>query len=226
MKYKSRRRIKRLRKKWSESYDCKTLISATASLCVTTLFALYHGLLWLVLSSAWHGSICIFYLLLVVIRAIILLTEYKIKLKSENEKQFWRQKVFWVTAGLLFLLNISLAFPISFMVLLKKPINIGKIPAIAMAAYTTYKITMAIVHIGRYKIYHVLVRELRTINLIDALVSILTLQNTLIMVNAGPGEENDMLALSATSSAGIYLIIIMITIRLFFNSKAGRASQR
>ena len=112
------------------------------------------------------------------------------------------------------------------MVLLKKPINIGKIPAIAMAAYTTYKITMAIVHIGRYKIYHVLVRELRTINLIDALVSILTLQNTLIMVNAGPGEENDMLALSATSSAGIYLIIIMITIRLFFNSKAGRASQR
>ena len=226
MKYIRRQQIKLLRKKWSENYSFKTLISSTTSLCVTTLFALYHGFLWLVLSSTWHGSICIFYLLLIVIRGIILLTEYKIKMKSENAKQFWRQKVFRVTTALLFLLNFSLALPISLIVLLEKPINIGKIPAIAMAAYTTYKITRAIIHIRKYKIYHVLVRELRTINLIDALVSILTLQNTLIMVNASPGEGNNMLTLSAISSAGIYLIIIIITIRLLFNNKGNRANQR
>ena len=212
MKFIRRQQIKLLRKKWSESYSFKTLISSTASLCVTTLFALYHGFLGLALSSIWHGSICVFYLLLVAIRGNILLTEHKIKSKSEKEKQNRRQKIFYATSALLLLLNLSLILPISLMVRLQKPINIGKIPAIAMAAYTTYKITMAIIHMRKRQVHHVLIRELRTINLIDALVSILTLQNTLIMVNANTGEENNMLTLSAISSAAIYLLIVILTI--------------
>ena len=227
MKYIRRhQKIKPLRKKWSESYNFKTLISSTASLCVTTLFALYHGFLRLALSSIWHGSIYVFYLLLVAIRGIILLTEHKIKSKTEKEKQYRRQKIFYATSALLLLLNLALILPISLMVRLQKPINIGKIPAIAMAAYTTCKITMAIIHMRKRQVRHVLIRELRTINLIDALVSILTLQNTLIMINAGKGEVNNMLTLSAISSAAIYLLIIGITVRLFLKGKTSRANGR
>ena len=174
MKYIRRQQIKQLWKKWSKNYNFKTLISSTASLCVTTLFALYHGFLGLALSSIWHGSICVFYLLLVAIRGSILLTEYQIKSKSEKEKQYRRQKIFYVTSILLLLLNLALILPISLMVVLKKPVSMGLIPAIAMAAYTTHKITMAIIHMKKQKVYHVLIRELRIINLIDALVSILT----------------------------------------------------
>lgn len=226
MKYIRHRQIKLLRKKWNENYIFKMLTSSTVSLCITTLFALYHGFLGLALSSIWHGSICVFYLLLVAIRGIILLTEYKIKSKSEKEKHQRRQKIFYATSALLFLLNLALILPISLMVRLQKPINIGKIPAIAMAAYTTCKITTAIIHMRKRRVHHVLIRELRTINLIDALVSILTLQNTLIMVNANAGGGNNMLTLSAISSAAIYLLIIGITVRLFLNGKASRASGR
>ena len=225
MKSIRRQQIKLLRKKWSESYSFKTLISSTASLCVTILFALYHGFLGLAASSIWHGSICVFYLLLVVIRGIILLTEYRIKSEREEEKQRRRRKTFSITSVLLLLLNLSLMLPISLMVLLQNQVNIGKIPAIAMAAYTTYKITMALIHIRRQKIYHVLIRELRTINLIDALVSILTLQSTLIMVNSGPAEEMNMLTLSSISSAAIYIVIIIVTVRLFFHRGARQSGQ-
>ena len=225
MKSIRRQQIKLLRKKWSESYSFKTLISSTASLCVTILFALYHGFLGLAASSIWHGSICVFYLLLVVIRGIILLTEYRIKSEREEEKQRRRRKTFLITSVLLLLLNLSLMLPISLMVLLQNQVNIGKIPAIAMAAYTTYKITMALIHIRRQKIYHVLIRELRTINLIDALVSILTLQSTLIMVNSGPAEEANMLTLSSISSAAIYIVIIIVTVRLFFHRGARQSGQ-
>lgn len=225
MKSIRRQQIKLLRKKWSESYSFKTLISSTASLCVTILFALYHGFLGLAASSIWHGSICVFYLLLVVIRGIILLTEYRIKSEREEEKQRRRRKTFSITSVLLLLLNLSLMLPISLMVLLQNQVNIGKIPAIAMAAYTTYKITMALIHIRRQKIYHVLIRELRTINLIDALVSILTLQSTLIMVNSGPAEETNMLTLSSISSAAIYIVIIIVTVRLFFHRGARQSGQ-
>ena len=170
MKHIRRQQIKLLWKKWSENYSFKTLISSTVSLCITTLFALYHGLLGLALSSIWHGSICVFYLLLVAVRGSVLLTEYHIKSKNEKEKQRRRKKIFYVTSVLLLLLNLALVLPISLMVVLKNPVSMSLIPAIAMAAYTTYKITMAIIHMRKQKVYHVLIRELRTINLIDALV--------------------------------------------------------
>ena len=59
-----------------------------------------------------------------------------------------------------------------------------------------------------------MVAELRTVNFIDALVAILTLQNTLIMVKRTTADENAMLPVSAVSSAVIYAIIVAITIRM------------
>lgn len=56
--------------------------------------------------------------------------------------------------------------------------------------------------------------ELRTVNFIDALVAILTLQNTLIMVNRTTADENAMLPMSAASSAIIYVAIVSITVQM------------
>ena len=206
-------------KAWKENDGLKTIVSAALSLCVTALYALYHGYLGIFARSLWHGSICVFYLLLVAIRGTILLTERRLKAKSADAKRFWRRRVFAATCALLLLLNIALIVPISLMVLLRKPVNMGLIPAIAMAAYTTYKVTMAILHMRRRKGGHALIRELRTINLIDAMVSILTLQNTLIMVNANADEIGNMRTLAAISSAAIYLFIVLTTVRLFLNGR-------
>ena len=49
------------------------------------------------------------------------------------------------------------------------------------------------------------------INFIDALVSILTLQNTLIMVNM-KDESNRMLPLTAVTSAAIMLAVLALSI--------------
>ena len=89
-----------------------------------------------------------------------------------------------------------------------------------MAAYTTWKITLAIVNLRRSGAHPLLIRQLRTINLIDALVAILTLQNTLIMVNSSAGEETGVMTLAAVSSGLIYLVILTLTIRLFCKGKA------
>ena len=217
-----RRMIRQFRKQWSESYSFRTRTSSTLALCITTVFALYHGLLGGFSASVWHKSICIFYLTLSAIRGIILLAEHRACAKQGEKKELLRRKVFLATAAPLFLLNLSLILPISLMALLQKPIRMGKVPAIAMATYTTYKITMAILHMHKRRGRSVLIRELRAINLIDALVSILTLQNTLIMVNTEAGEQDRMFTLSAISSAAIYLLIVIITLRLFLGERAGR----
>ncbi len=54
-------------------------------------------------------------------------------------------------------------------------------------------------------------RLLRTISFIDALVSILTLQNTLIMVNTKNGGAG-MLTLSAITGAVIMITVLAISV--------------
>ncbi len=208
-------KIKSFLKSWKKDYIFKTLVSSVVSFTVTIIFALYNGFLGIRLLSIWHGGICVFYLLLAAIRGIILLTEKNNRTRDDKQKSECRQRVFIISAVLLLLLNLALILPISLMVVLKKPVNIGLIPAIIMAAYTTYKITMASIHIQKQKrSNHILIIELRTINFIDALVSILTLQNTLIMVKQTTSNGSDMLTLSSISSAAIYAIIIFVTVRL------------
>ena len=202
--------------KFKDDYAFKTVLCSTLSFSFTVLFALYNGFLGIYMRSLWHASISIYYLLLVIIRGIILLTENAVKTKNDEEQRRRRHKTFAASAMMLLLLNISLIFPIATMVKFEKPVNMSLIPAIGMAAYTTYKITMSSINIAKRKTRKhtdILVAELRSINFIDALVSVLTLQNTLIMVNDTQSAEN-MLALSAVSSALIYLLILAVTVLL------------
>lgn len=75
---------------------------------------------------------------------------------------------------------------------------------------------MASVHIGRQRRRGsgILVAELRTVNFIDALVAVLTLQNTLIMVEGTAADGGAMLPLTAVSSGAIYAVIVAVTIRM------------
>ncbi len=210
-------KIKPFPKKGERACFFITSAPAYASFGATALFALYNGFFGIRLLSIWHGGICVFYLLLAAVRGMILLTERNNGTRDDKQKSRCRRRTFIISSFILLLLNLALALPISLMVMLKKPVNTGLIPAIAMAAYTTYKLAVACVHIQRQKRSNhnnILISELRTINLIDALVSVLTLQNTLIMVKQTSRGGSDMLVLSAVSSAMIYAVIVLATVRL------------
>ena len=149
------------------------------------------------------------------IRGTVLLTEKRNQTRPEARQYRCRCRTFLISSILLLVMDVSLIWPITMMVVLDKPVSMGLTPAIAMAAYTTWKITMASIHMGRQRRRaggNTLVAELRTVNFIDALVSILTLQNTLIMVNRTAADENSMLPVSAASSAIIYVVILSITV--------------
>lgn len=210
-------RAARLLRMWREDYIGQTFLSAAVSFGVTALFALYHGYLGLCCASVWHGSIGAFYLLLMVIRGTVLLTEKRNQARPEAEQNRCRYRTFFISSIWLLIMDLALIWPIAMMVVLDKPVSIGLIPAIAMAAYTTWKITMASVNMRRQRRRasgNILASELRTVNFLDALVAILTLQNTLIMVNRTAADENSMLPVSAASSTIIYVLIVSITVRM------------
>lgn len=195
--------------RWKTDYDFKTVAAASGSLAVTAIFALYNGFLGVYHASLWHGTTCVYYLVLVILRGVII--SARDRSARESDPVRFQIKVYVASAALLLLLNTCLVIPVSLMVIRLKPVNLSLIPAIAMAAYTTYKIIMASVHLKRRKrSSNSLIRLLRTINFIDALVSILSLQNTLIMVMKD--ESAEMLTLSAITSAAIMLAVLAMSI--------------
>ena len=203
-------RAKQFWARWKAEYDFKTYISAAGSLAVTVLFALYNGFLGIRHASLWHGTICVYYLVLVLLRGLSILAAKKAALRSARKTP--HDKAALILSFLLLILNISLIVPIAMMVRQQKPVSMTLIPAIAMAAYTTYKIIMASVHLRKRKLSaDSLVWLLRTISFIDALVSILALQNTLIMVNSKDGGQ-DMLPLTAGTSALVWVAVLLLSV--------------
>lgn len=198
-----KRRIKDFQKTWKSDYYFSTVFSSAISTLISIVFSLYNGALGIVYQSWWHGLICVYYLLLATIRAILIETRRK------NQKT-----IRMITYLLLLVMDISLIGPIYIMVSGERSYTYGLIPAITMAAYTTYRITISIIHFRKSrKKDNSLLFELRMINMTDALVAVLSLQNALIIANGGMNEG--MCTLTAWTSGGIYLVIVLITIMSF-----------
>lgn len=176
------------------------------SFAVTVLFALYNGGLGLWYGSLWHGSICVYYILLSLLRGLLLRAEAQAS-----------RRVFRMTAVFVLVLNAALAVPVSLMVLDLRPVRTGLIPAIASAAYTTCKISAAAIRLKRTR-GTVPERALRMLRLVDALVSVLVLQNTMIVAVEGEVSRG-MFRLSAVSSAGILVLIYAVSAAWFVRSR-------
>ena len=185
-------------------------MTAFGSMAATMIFAVYNGFLGIHHASLWHGSICVYYLVLILLRGMIVAAAKKI---SKQEKPgISGNRVYLTVSFLLLFLNFCLIVPIAIMIKQQKPVHLTLIPAITMAVYTTYKIIMASIHLRKRKTSSDnLVRLLRTISFIDALVSILTLQNTLIMVQSN-GEGTKILPVTIASSTAVWVAILLLSV--------------
>lgn len=204
---------------WKEDYLFSTVLSSAVSALINVAFTVYNGFLGILYHSAWNCSICVYYLLLSGIRAAVVYAHRGVLKPRKPELSFQQRKVFFWTHLMLIIMNLALIVPIAVMVRGERSYSLGMIPAIAMAAYTTYRIVISVHHFrksGKQK--NLLLLELRTINLINALVAVLTLQNALIMTNGG--QNSSMMTLTAWTSGGILLLITIITVRSFCKLKS------
>lgn len=200
---------------WKADYNFKTFATSALSGLIGIAFTIYNGFLGFYYSSIWNGSICVYYIFLALMRGILVGYQRKIYNMSDKSRHSQGRKIFCLTHIIMFLMNVSLIIPIVVMIRGERTYNLGMIPAITMATYTTYRIVMAIFHYSKSrKMDNVLIKELRTANLIDTLVAVLTLQNTLIIASAGEITEK-MRTLSIVSSTAIWMIIVMLSILSF-----------
>jgi len=195
-------------------YNNKTRLSYIISLTATLLFAIYNGFLGFFKKDSWGISIFVYYLCLLLARIIALKCEQNLKDKPAEDCNNIRKQTYIKLSIFIFFIDLCLIAPITLMIVAPNDVNFGIIPAITIATYTTYKVTMAIINYVKVKSHNNLLHTfLREISVIDAIVSVLTLQHTLIMVN--DGMNSTMSILSCISSFVLLTVIIVFSILNF-----------
>ena len=187
--------------------------SLIISVIFTLLFAIYNRIVGIFNESLWNESVSIYYFALTIIKSIILISYYK-QTNIENQK-----RIFQVTKVLLFISNLLMIVPLILMIINKRIVEVSLVFSIGIALYVTIKTTISIINFFKKTTYvSILLKQIKTIDLIDVVFSILTLQNTLISVN-GSGFDIGLYYLTIVSSVVGLIINFYLILRMNINEK-------
>ncbi len=212
-------KIRDFRTGWKEDRDYRVFARTMVSMAINLAYAAYTGFLGVHYSSLWYGTICVYYIILTVLRFGIVLGARLAKGKENRIRT--QDKEACAASVLLLLLNISLVVPISLIVRQKTAVEMTLTPSIALAAYTTYKVTIASIRFKRgLHSVNSLAFLVQVIGFIDVLASILTLENTLIIANAARNKNNpdQMVPVLIITGTIIFLAILGISIATLWRS--------
>ncbi len=176
-------------------------IALYISVATTTAFTIYNFYLALVHRATWNLWVAIYYLCLMAIQ-IASLTILKVSSRKEKE---YPLAAFVAVSSLIILLSLLMIGPAVLMLLNKRPITLGTIPAIAIAAYTAYKVTMTILDFAkRKKNQSLFSSQNRAAKTASSIMSVLTLQNTLVFVFGS--ETQNLSTLTFVSTIALLLL--------------------
>lgn len=194
-------------RKLMQNYGFKTVIFATVSLFVTLLYSIYHQVLAIWLSSIWNGALFIYYLALVLLRAVILFRRRKKNL-DETQHKILTNEIYRGCGIAIICLVLALSGAILMMVRDGKGFTHPGLTIYVAAAYTFYRITMSIINAIKAKRHDdATIKALRHVGFADSLVALLSLQTSLLSTFGG-GVDTGLY--NALTGAGVCIVIAAI----------------
>lgn len=193
-------------------FGFRTVIFAIGSFVVSLLFGGFNAYMGIANRSIWYGALAGFYIALAFLRGGVLVHRNS---KNKQTEEYAKTKVYHNSGVIMLLLNIALSSAIAQMIFSDAHFVYMGWTIFAYAAYAFLKITVSVISfIKAHKQDDLVVRAIRNINLVDALVSILALQTALLAMFS-QGEVNVSLfntltgiAVSLLSVAtGVYMIV-------------------
>lgn len=182
----------------------------------TVINLLYAGLqLWAGISqhSIWFYALAAYYAMLALMRFFLL---KEVRLHELGKNRFLEYLHYRLIAVLLLVLNLALGTICAYVVTRNRGFTHHEIVTIAMAAYTFYSLTMAIVSIFRCRKYHSPVLSAsKHISLTSAMVSMLSLETAMF---ASFGDNDPVLRfwITALSGAAIFITVLALAIYMLF----------
>ena len=157
----------------------KELIVSISSLFISFLYTIYNMIIGILNYSIFNGIISIYYLLLTICNSILI---YRIYRTKKSEKLYEITHIFIYI--ILFLLTISFIGPAILLLFNDYIFFLDTIYSIVCALFTTISMTFSIInYVKARKEDNENIKLLRLCNLISSLLSIIILQNILILSN-------------------------------------------
>lgn len=192
-------------------------LSLYGSLIWNVAYALFQLGLGIYHQSFWFGSIACYYLCLALMR----LSLARHMRRHGKRREIRAELIRYRTCGWIFLLmNLALTLMIFFMVYWNRTFHHHEITTITMAAYTFTSLTMAIIGVVRFGKYESPVYSAsKAISLAGALVSMLTLEST--MLTTFGGETTDLFTRRVLLlSSGIVISLVIIAMAVYMIVKS------
>ncbi|MCR5786291.1 MAG: hypothetical protein K6G28_01135 [Acholeplasmatales bacterium] len=204
--------------KLKTDYSFRSVIFGLGSLLTSVFMGILNLLLGIIKHADWNFAIAVFYFIFIILRFTVFLIEYLIKNKTEEEKKQIRYNTFLFYGLVLIILDLSLSYPISLTYYKEKSIYTNTIIAIAFAAYTTMRLAIAVTNLKKthnIEKYSLSIRTLKIISFTQALVSLITFQNVMILTF---GSYDHSLKIISIIFNGIVVAIILIITILMIRS--------
>lgn len=191
-------------------------ISLYSSLILNTAYAVFQLGLGFYHHTVWYYSFAVYYILLAVMRFFLL--KYT-RIHKAGENRFLELLIYRFCGMLLLVMNIALSVIITYVVLQGKEFIHHEITTIAMAAYTFATLIIAIVNVVKYRKYESPVfSSTKVISLATALVSMITLENTMLTTFGKEGQETFRLIMLALTGFAITIFILVMAISMIIKS--------
>ncbi len=181
--------------------------TAILSLGFNFAYGIYNGAVGFSSHSWWFITLCAYYIILGI-------TRFGVLIFNEKNKNTSNRFIMRFTGSLLIFLSIILAGTAYLSVESERGIKHNEILMITIAAYSFTKITLAIINLVKArKNDSSIIKTLRYISFADALVSIFSLQRSML-ISFGNMPENEIQIFNICTGTAVYIGIFILGIIL------------
>ena len=184
---------------------------AALNLIVNLLYGAGHVLLGVLDGSVWLLVMAAYYMLLGAMRCGAVLTEHR---------QTSERAVMHLCGGLLMALALVLGATTALSLLQERAVPHGVVVMLAIAVYTFWKMTMAIVHtVQAHQSGTPLMCTIRNITLASALASLMTMQRSMLVSFEGDITADGALILNICIGTAVCLLVFLMGLNMLFDEK-------
>lgn len=185
-------------------------VSLVSSFLWDVFYTVFQFGLGVINKSFWFYSLSVYYALLAFIRFFMVKYTLRHGVREKLEKEL---KTYRFCGFILLTMNLTLSVIVFFMIYWNKTFVHGEIITIALATYTFYSLTLAIIGIIRYRKYKSpIYSATKAISLVSTSVSMITLESTMLNTFGGETSTLNKKLMLGLSGGGVALFIIFIAV--------------
>lgn len=193
--------------------ELRARISLYSGLMLNVIYSVFKLAAGIYYGSFWFGAEAVYYIVLSAIRYALVKKERK---ESKNPVEEWR--TYKLCGYLMLLLNLAMSVIVVQIVYQNKSYSYAGFIIYATAAYTFYRLTMAIIHVIKFNPRkYSLLSASKLLNLSAALMSLFALQSAML-TQFGSGNADLIQKTNAATGSAVCVIAVSTALFMIINS--------